>query len=235
MRRLHYFQHIKCEGLGFIQDWASSRNYTITKTTFFSDDYSFPSLDAFDWLVIMGGPMNVDEDSLYPWLIKEKQFIASAIRSGKTVIGVCLGAQLIARALGAKVYRNKHMEIGWFPVEMIPEAMNHPFLAGLPSQYTPLHWHGDTFDLPEGATRFVTNEACRNQGFVYGNTVIGLQFHLEFTPDTIKGLINHCGGSLPSGSYVQDQDTLLSSPSNLHKAHELMSTLLGNIEKASNK
>jgi GMP synthase-like glutamine amidotransferase len=190
--RLHWLQHVPFEGLGCIEPWAAAKAFDISCTRLFADE-PLPAIGTFDWLVIMGGPMGIYDLDEHPWLAAEKKFIKSSIDAGKTVLGICLGAQLIADVLGAKVYPGPQKEIGWFPIR---RAENAPEL--IPAELTAFHWHGDTFDLPLGTIRIASSKACRNQGFVYDNRVVALQFHLETTPESMEALIEHCAGELPS-------------------------------------
>ena len=140
-------------------------------------------MSDFDWLIILGGPMNIYEEDKYPWLSKEKEFIHQAIASDKIVLGICLGAQLMADVLGGKVQRNVHREIGWFPVKLMPESKASRIFRVLPEEFMALHWHGDTFELPPGAVHTAESQACKNQAFELGKA-IGLQFHLESSLDS---------------------------------------------------
>jgi GMP synthase-like glutamine amidotransferase len=192
MIRLHYLQHVPFEDLGIIEEWATARGFEIRVSQLFNHD-PLPAFEHVDWLVVMGGPMGIYDHVEHPWLVAEKAFIKQAIDAGKTVLGICLGAQLIADALGAKVYPGPQKEIGWFPIERSPAA---PKL--LPEKLMVFHWHGDTFDLPEGAVHLASSSACSNQGFIYNHRVIGLQFHLETTPKSMEALIENCGEELPN-------------------------------------
>ena len=145
--RVHYFQHVPFEGLGSMTGWLKARSARVTSTRFFEDS-RLPGMADIDWLIILGGPMSVNDEKTCPWLSEEKAFIAEAAARGKVVLGVCLGAQLIARALGARVYANPQPEIGWFPVERTGE----PGAPALPPRLDVFHWHGETFDLPSGAS-----------------------------------------------------------------------------------
>lgn len=199
---IHYLQHVPFEGLGSIATWAAKGNHPVTATRLYQDD-PLPSLSALDWLIILGGPMNIYQDDQYPWLIREKQFIAQAIQAGKTVVGICLGAQLIADVLGAKVYPGAEKEIGWFPLQRDNRAASSPIFDALPPQLTTFHWHGDTFDIPVGATCLASSEACPHQGFMYGERVLALQFHLEATPESVQALLEHCADEVVPGRYIQ--------------------------------
>jgi GMP synthase-like glutamine amidotransferase len=200
--RLHYLQHVPFEGLGSIGRWAAAARATLTVTRFFADP-ALPPQEAFDLLVIMGGPMGVGDTDRYPWLAGEKAFIRKAIACGKPVLGICLGAQLIADALGARVYPNATREIGWFEIQRHAAAADHALGACLPPRSKVFHWHGDTFDLPDGALPLARSAACRNQGYVLGDRVAALQFHLETTPQSLEALIANAPEDLKPGPYVQ--------------------------------
>ncbi len=223
--RLHYLQHVPFEGLGAISEWATKKGFEISVTNLYSGE-SLPSIDEIDWLFVMGGPMNIYEEEQYRWLPEEKDFICRAIKEGKVVIGICLGAQLIADCLGSKVTRNKDREIGWFPVSLRQD------IFGLPKEFTPLHWHGDTFGAIEGAVSFARSKACENQAFSYdGGRVVGLQFHLEVTADSISALVENCGDELVEGEYVQTREDILAKNEHIVEANKLMFTILDNIYK----
>ena len=226
--RLHFLQHVWFENLAHIEVWAERRGSTISGTKLFSDE-QLPSIDDLDWLVIMGGPMGVHDEEQYAWLVDEKKFIEKAITAGKKVLGICLGAQLIAVASGAKVYKNEYKEIGWFDVCKTPEAGKSRVLADLPESFRPLHWHGDTFDLPTGARKLAQSSACSNQAFELSERVIGLQFHLESTPDSINKLIANCGEELTGGQFIQNAEQITTKNNNVKQINQLMEILLDNL------
>ena len=146
-----------------------------------------PDLEA---LILMGGPMNVDETKKYPYLAEEVKLLEKVIKGGKPVLGICLGSQLIAKAMGAKVYPNKlGREVGWKPLELSMQGIMDPLFKEFPNNTKVLHWHGDTFDLPKGAVHMASTEKCQNQAFRYGKNVLALQFHLEVTPDMVKNWV----------------------------------------------
>ncbi|MCJ8499192.1 type 1 glutamine amidotransferase [Desulfatitalea sp. M08but] len=168
-----------------------------------------PKAEEIDLLVIMGGPMSVNDEDQFPWLALEKHFVRAVIAAEKPVLGICLGAQVIANAMGAKVYPNREKEIGWFPVQGVHPTAGDRF--AFPPSQTVFHWHGETFDLPPGAIRLATSQGCENQAFQLGKRVLGLQFHLETTPALVTELVAHCGDELVPSKYVQTAEALLSS------------------------
>lgn len=208
--RIHFLQHVPFEGPAGIGAWAARKGHSVTTTPLFEHG-RLPGIEAFDWLVVMGGPMGVRDEADYPWLANEKELIGAAIAAGKTVIGVCLGAQLIAAALGARVYRNAHREIGWFPIELTDQGRASDLFAFLPPRLQVLHWHGDTFDLPAGAVHPARSEGCEHQAFLYADRVLGLQFHLESTPASVADLVANCADEIVPGSYVQDAERMLAA------------------------
>lgn len=175
--------------------------------------------------------MGVNDDSKYSWLCKEKSYIQKAIDSGKIVLGICLGAQLIAHVMGAKVLKNKHREIGWFPIERSKEAAATVLGEVLPEKLEVFHWHGDTFDIPEGGTLLAASEACRNQGFIMENRIVGFQFHLETTMSSARALIKNCRDELDGSQYVQTESEMLSDESKFNKINDIMHSVLQKLEK----
>lgn len=176
-------------------------------------------------LVIMGGPMSVNDEDKFPWLSLEKQFVREFIESGKSVLGVCLGAQIIASAMGAKVFPNPVKEIGWFPVRAAGSIDESAFK--FPPLKTVFHWHGETFDLPPGAVRLAESEGCVNQAFQLGKHVIGLQFHLETTPKSAREIVSHGRGELVPSRYVQTEEKILSASPDYYKSiNDLMIRIL---------
>ena len=176
--RIHCIQHVPFEGPAAVKDWALERGHVLSRTALY-DNESLPAMDEFDWLIVMGGPMGVYDEDMYPWLAAEKRFIGRSIAEGHTVLGICLGAQLMAAALGGTVRANARREIGWFPVRLLPEAGRIPAFARLPREFDAFHWHGDTFGIPPGAVRAAESDACPAQAFSYNDRVIGLQFPLS--------------------------------------------------------
>ena len=229
MMNIHYFQHVPFEGLGSIKKWVLNRKYKLTCTRFYKEEL-FPDLDQIDFLIIMGGPMGVYQYDQYSWLLKEKRCIEKAINADKTVLGICLGAQIIAEVLGSRVYRSPVSEIGWFPVQWIKEE-NGLLPLGLVKESTKaFHWHNDTFDLPGGSKRLAKSQACKNQAFVYQNRVFGLQFHLEVTKPGVKELISACSHEMVEGPFVQTPERILEKDAEFQQANSCMDAILDELE-----
>lgn len=228
--RIHYFQHVPFEGLGSMERWFQDHNHSVSATHLYRGETA-PGPDQFDWLVVMGGPMGVADEQRYPWLAEEKRAIQMAIEAGKTVLGVCLGAQLIANVLGAPVTRNRHREIGWFPIRVTQQALDSPIGAILSGDSEVFHWHGDTFAIPSGARPMASSAACTNQGFVYNRKVVAFQFHLETTETSTRDLINHCSDELDGSDYVQGAQQMLENPARFTLINQLMGKILAVMEK----
>jgi GMP synthase-like glutamine amidotransferase len=221
--KVHVFQHAPFEGLGSIRFWLDQRGAEISYTRFFAGD-AIRALDGVDMLIAMGGPMSVNDESDWPWLKDEKLAVRDAIARDIPVLGVCLGAQLIASALGARVYRNAEKEIGWFPIQAVAGSASS---FDFPSECTVFHWHGETFDLPDGATLLARSEGCEHQAFELKRNVIGLQFHLEMTPDSTLAMVENCRNELIPGRYVQSEHELRAVPSARYEpANKLMNDIL---------
>lgn len=223
--KVHFIQHVPYEGPAALEAYFTGRGSTMYTTHVYRGEVC-PAADTFDVLVIMGGPMNIYETDRYPWLSDEKKFIRNSIDAGKYVLGICLGAQLIADVLGAKVYRNKYREIGWFPVTCTPEVKNIPAFQDLPASFEAFHWHGDTFEIPQGARHLFSSESCRNQGFLFENHVLALQFHLETTPESAGKLIEHGREEMDGSRYAQEEKEILASEERFYAINQRMKELL---------
>ena len=199
-------QHAAFEGPGEIAAWAGRHGHPVRVHHLYRGD-PLPRLDAFDLLVVMGGEMNIYQYRDWPWLKPEREFIQSALAQGKRVAGICLGAQLMADALGARVFQNAEHEIGWFPITWTDEA--RAAFPGLPDASTVLHWHGDTFELPPGAMRMAASEGCPDQGFLIRDKCLALQFHLEVDPPLVKQFVDG-QGQWPAEPHAQTPEAILS-------------------------
>lgn len=229
---VHYFQHVPFEGPGAVETWAKRCRYGLSFTRFCDGD-PLPTLADLDWLVILGGPMSVHDERAYPWLRREKRFIESAIRARRIVLGICLGAQLIADVLGARVYANPVKEIGWFPIQRTPQATGKAIGRALPETIDVFHWHGDTFDLPAGAVHLARSEACTNQAFVHGERVVGLQFHLETTPAGVQQLIAHGATELVDAPFIQRPEAMLENEPRFTAINEVLVRLLDQLARVA--
>ena len=200
--KISVLQHAEHEGPGEIEVWAHKRFHHVAVTRLYAGE-PLPGWDSFDLLVVMGGEMNVYQYRDWPWLKAERELIEVALAAGKPIVGICLGGQLIADALGSRVTQNPEIELGWHPISFTPEA--RALFPDLPESATPLHWHNDTFELPEGATRLAVSAACGEQGFVIPGKCLGLQFHFEVDPK-IALQFAHGQGRWPQGPYVQSAE-----------------------------
>lgn len=205
--RIHYLKHVPFEGLGSIENILVAKGCELSRTCMYQDQ-SLPSIHELDALIVMGGPMGANDEDQFPWLTLEKEFIESVIQREVPILGICLGAQLIADVLGAAVIKNVYEEIGWFPVKRTKGLMDER-VQNLPTSFDALHWHGDTFGIPSGASNFIVSEGCANQAFVYGGNILGLQFHLEMLPSHIQSIYQECGKPDKSGPYIQGLDEML--------------------------
>ena len=181
--RVLAFRHVPFEGLGLIETELRVRGLGFDYTDLYLPDAVCPDPAAYRGLIFMGGPMSVNDP--LPYLARERELIREAVARGTPVLGVCLGSQLIAGALGAKVRCNAVKEIGWYEIELTAEGRRDPLFADAAGTETVFHWHGETFDLPAGGVLLASSERCANQAFRVGSYTYGLQFHLEVTPEMI--------------------------------------------------
>lgn len=227
--RAHVLQHVSFEGLGSIRAWLGAKQAIVTETRFF-EFADLPDPSTADLIICLGGPMSVNDEADLPWLEAEKRFIAQAIELGKSVLGICLGAQLIASALGARVYPGPHKEIGWFPITACGPASS---VFQFPEQVSVFHWHGETFDLPPGAVHLASSEACLHQAFQLGPRVIGMQFHLETTAESADAIITNCRNELLPSRFVQSEETLRAvGPAKYAGINRLMGEVLSYLTRA---
>lgn len=233
--KVHYLQHVPYERVGCIEDWARRRGHELAGTLLYepAGAATLPGPDALDLLVVMGGPMNVYEHDEHPWLADEKDFIRACIAAGKMVLGICLGAQLVADALGGEVTRAPFQEIGWHPVKLTEAGRRLEVFAHFPDRFTTLQWHGDTFSIPPGAVHTASSEAVAHQAFALaGGRVVGLQFHLEETQETLSELVEMAGGGLPThadparGPWVSPREDLLAPDAPFSACRDLLFGLL---------
>jgi GMP synthase-like glutamine amidotransferase len=223
--RIRVLQHVPFEGPGRVAEWAAARGHALATTRLFAGE-PLPDPAACDLLVVLGGPMGVGDEERHAWLRPEKGVLRAAAAAGGRVLGICLGAQLLAEALGARVTRNPEREIGWWPVAF-PEAARAaaPF-RGFPAELDVFHWHGDTFAIPPGARAAASSEGCANQAFVADGRLVGVQFHLETAPEGARALAAHCPGDLAPGRFVQPREALLADPARFDALRPWLDRLL---------
>lgn len=197
----YIFQHVSFEGPGAILPYLESKGHHVHLVKLYAGDPVPSSLDV-DFAVLMGGPMSALEEDKYPFMVEEKQLCRELFAAEKPVLGICLGAQIMANAFFAQIRQNPEKEIGFYPV-----TFENGFTVNA------FHWHGETFDIPEYAESIAYSEACRNQGFKIGRS-LGLQFHLETTEDSLNSLLENGAEELEQAlsakaKYVQSKSQIL--------------------------
>lgn len=206
--RIHYLQHADFESIGIIDAWARAKHYTLSCSKTYLGE-KLPDCDEFDFLIVMGGPQSAITPEHYPYLLDEIAFIKNAIQQKKLMLGICLGAQLIAAALGAKAERSPHKEVGVFPINFTEAGRQDPILEGLPEQFEVVHWHNDMPGLPEHAQILAKSEGCPRQIIRFTQHSYGFQCHLEPTIMDIQKMSEHCQEDLQPGQYIQSAETML--------------------------
>ena len=201
-------EHVPQEGVGTISAYIRDLGGQLTRHRQYQQQPLSIPHDDYDVLVAMGGPMGVHDGDQYSWLDDEVRFIREAIDQDKHILGVCLGAQMIAKALGAEVRKHSCTEIGWFPALFEDAFLNTPLGQKLDRQMDVLHWHGDTFAIPPGSMRIAGSEACANQGFLYEGRVLGLQFHLEMGAEEVDVMTEHFKDELVPENFVQSGEEI---------------------------
>ncbi|MDZ7690228.1 MAG: hypothetical protein U5K69_03555 [Balneolaceae bacterium] len=225
---LHVFQHVPYEGPAALQEWADLNKHSVSISNFY-EKTTLPNPQQVGLLIVLGGPMGVYEEGRYPWLKKEKAYLKNYIERGGKILGICLGAQLIAKAMGAEVYPHTQKEIGWYPVEWSPELREHSRYGFLPDKQPVLHWHGDTFDIPERAINIGQSTACKRQGFLMRDNILALQFHLEMTRKSLQMLAENSEDELAKGGkFVQTSSELLDRDHPFRQCNQTLFTLLDN-------
>jgi GMP synthase (glutamine-hydrolysing) len=204
---LPIIRHVAHESAGTLENVLAETGLDFHYVDVFEPASVRFDLDEAPGLVVLGGPMNVDEVERYPHLAQEVEWIKQALAAGLPTLGICLGAQLLAKALGAKVYPNPVKEIGWYRVDLTPHADRDPLFEGCGKRISIFHWHGDTFDLPLGTVRLAEGPLCRNQAFRYGRSAYGLQFHIEMTSEMIDSWLGQSTacGELADLEYIDPQ------------------------------
>jgi GMP synthase-like glutamine amidotransferase len=206
-KKVLMLKHISIEGGGTIEDYLISNKWEIDRREL-QDGDAVPSRLGYDAIIILGGPMNVYEEDKYPFLKDEDKLIKEAIKKDIPTLGICLGAQLIAKAAGAKVTKNKVKEIGWYKVNLTDAGKNDHVFRGISDSFDVFQWHGDTFGIPENGTLLATAELCTNQALKVGKNIYGLQFHVEVTEDMIYKWIDSYDEELESLKGIIDVEKI---------------------------
>ena len=228
--RFHCLQHMRDEGPGHAADWLAAHGHSLAFTRLFEPNPQFPALSDFDGLLILGGAMSVHDEENLPWLRTEKAFINEVLRAGKVTLAICLGAQLVAQALGGEVRPNPEPEIGFWTVRFSSKSLEHPLLRGWPEKAAVLHWHLDTFTVPPGAMRVGMSAGCATQGFVWGDGIIGLQFHPEMTVPMVENLMAFEGHeTAQEQEFVQTAEQIRAKLKSVWKGRKLLESLLANL------
>ncbi len=225
-------QHVPYEGLFEIERWLAEGHGRLARLSIFNNE-PFPELDTFDSLVIMGGPMGCYDEPKFSWLAPEKRFIAQAIEADKRVLGICLGSQLVAEVLGGRVYQHHLEEIGWFPVQLTAAGEESRFFRGVEPTFVPFHWHGDTFELAPSCIQLAGSKGCANQAFSYGDRVLGLQFHLEFSMLDLTAISEKLEVGHKHGEFIQSRTEILCDQTRFSASRRILRTVLENFFERS--
>lgn len=207
---VHTIIHAPFEKLGAIETWINEKNYQHSTTHTYKGE-QLPDISNFDFLIIMGGPQSPLKVDQYPYLRDEILLAKKVIEHNKPLLGICLGAQLIGEALGAKTERSPNKEVGAYPIEVTKDGLEDPLFKLFPQQFDVMHWHNDMPGLPEGGKLLAKSAGCPRQAFSYGDRVYGFQFHLEMTPEVIKGMLEHCPEDITQGKYIRTPEEILAT------------------------
>lgn len=224
-KKIYILQHVSFEGPGMILPILNKMGLSSRIIHLYKNE-KIPTKQETDRLIVMGGPMNMEDEEQYPWLRTEKKLIRDLIESGKPVLGICLGAQLIAHVMGNDVYPAKDHEIGWYPILLTKQAEDHSATKSWKKEPMVYHWHGNTFDLPVGAVHLASTKLCKNQAFILNENVIGLQFHLEIGRPEVEKMIENWGRYRKSGPSVQSPEEMLQKSDAAAETKKMLEQLL---------
>ena len=227
--KISLWQHVPFEGPGRIAPWCRENGHDLQRVRLY-DGESPPAAHEYDMLIGMGGPMSVGDEQVHPWLKAEKLARAAAMAGGKTVLGICLGAQLLAEVLGGRVYANVHKEIGWFPITLTEAGRRSRLFGNGADTMLVFHWHGDTFELPPGCDHLAFSEACRQQAFCFKDQVVGLQFHLEVGPDDVHARSDNCRHELVEGPFIEKEPGVAGRAAWFHDINGWINNLLNQMQ-----
>jgi GMP synthase-like glutamine amidotransferase len=213
MKSVIVLQHVEHEGLGILDGLLKRRGLVTEYVRLYLEEEVPEAVTGYSALIVLGGPMGFYEETLYPFLRDEVIFIRQAMKEGLPTLGICLGAQLIAKAAGATISSGKKKEIGWYPLRLTDEGREDPLMRSLPDEVPVFQWHGDTFDIPEGAINLASSELFPNQAIRVGRSAYGLQFHLEVTEDMVREWIAVNRGELEGlNEYIDPEAILKETP-----------------------
>jgi len=230
--RIHLLQHEAQAVSTNVLAWAAQNGHAVTRTDVLEADV-LPDAGDFDLLVVAGGPQHIWEKDKNPWLGNEKKLLAAAAAAGKHVLGICLGAQLLAEVLGGRVFANPLTELGWCAVQLTSAGLTSPLFRGVPERFTMFQWHSDHFSLPEGVTRLATSPAAPNQAFADADgRLLGIQFHPDFDCGLIEDMVRSETEKWPEGPFVTPRETLLQETAAIEEPVWLMELLLDNMAQA---
>jgi GMP synthase (glutamine-hydrolysing) len=200
--------HAAFEKPGCIKTWAEKQKHQTQEVHPYKGE-KLPDIKDFDFLVVMGGPQSPLKIDKAPYLADEIELIKQAVKEKKRIIGVCLGAQLIGEALGAKTERSPHREIGAYPIELLDGAERDPVFRQFPKEFDVMHWHSDMPGIPKEAVVLAASAGCPRQVFRFGDRIYGFQCHFELTQELVKGMIDNCPDDLKAGTYVMTEKELM--------------------------
>lgn len=205
MKTADIIRHTGVDDLGSFRPVLERHGYRLRMHEPFADDLAAADATAADLVVVLGGAISVNDVEDYPFIADELRFVERRLASGKPLLGACLGGQMIAKAAGARIYRNRGLEVGYLPVTLTPDGETSCLAALAENDYRIMHWHVDAFDLPRGAVRLAYSDLTENQAFSMGPNVLGLQFHMEACPRTVGGwTVCYIGDMARSGLSVHD-------------------------------
>ncbi len=231
--RIHAVIHAAFEKLGAIENWILKHHHRLSITNTYLGE-TLPDVSSFDMLIIMGGPQSPSKLDKYPYLRDEIKLASAVIAANKAMLGICLGAQIIGEALGAKTEQSPHKEIGVYPVELMQAAQDDPLFQQFPDTFDVMHWHNDMPGLSADSRLLAKSAGCPRQAFAYGDRVYGLQFHMEMNEELIRGMILHCESDLTTSQYVQSAQTLLALDLDAinQKMHQVLDYLAAQVNKS---
>jgi GMP synthase-like glutamine amidotransferase len=214
-----------------ISFWAAKKGYPV-KQTYVCNNEDLPAIDSFDWLMVMGGSQHAWDEQENLWLQEEKAFVAEALTKGKRFLGICFGAQLLAEALGGRIFPNEHKEIGWHEVSVNREGQTSYLFQNIPASFSTFHWHSDHFSLPRNCTRLADSKTSKNQAFICNDRpLVGLQFHPEYTRDMVNYYAGEHSQDWVPDEFVTDKEEVLARTKTIPDTYWLMETLLNDMER----